>query len=290
MDQAERASRRLGAALVLASTVPFALSGVFTRLITADVWTVLAWRGFIGGLAVLAYVRWWQGGGPRARLGLAGWGLATVGSLASIAFLGAFRLTFVANVALIYAMSPFAAAALEWLFLRERVRGAVLRTALVTAFGVAIIVAGGLGAPHLLGDGVALAMMALFALYTVLIRVFRGVPAVTAAAASSLQLAALGSVVGAPLRVSGHDLAWLVAFGLSFALAVILWTEGARRIPAAETGLLGGAETPFAVLFAWVILAEVPPATTLFGGSIVLAAVLWRALADRRAAVSSSAR
>ena len=53
-DKAGQAAHRLGVALVLASTVPFALSGVFTRLITADVWVVLSWRGLIGGLATLA--------------------------------------------------------------------------------------------------------------------------------------------------------------------------------------------------------------------------------------------
>ena len=50
-----------------------------------------------------------RGRGPRAPFGWRGWVLATVGTLASIAFLGAFRLTYVANVALIYAMTPFAA-------------------------------------------------------------------------------------------------------------------------------------------------------------------------------------
>ena len=74
----------------------------------------------------------------------------------------------------------------------------------------------------------------------------------------------------------------LLAFGLSFAVAVILWTEGARRIPAAEAGLFGAAETPFAVLLAWALLAEVPPLTTFLGGTLVLAAVLARAWRDAR--------
>ena len=48
----------------------------------------------------------------------------------------------------------------------------------------------------------------------------------------------------------------IATFGLSFAAASILWTEGARFLPASESGLLGAAEVPLAILFAWLILAN----------------------------------
>ena len=72
----------------------------------------------------------------------------------------------------------------------------------------------------------------------------------------------------------------LVAFGGSWALAVILWTEGTRLVTAAESGLLGSAEVPFAVLFGWLILAEIPPAASVAGGAIVLLAVFCHAAFD----------
>jgi drug/metabolite transporter (DMT)-like permease len=275
-------SHRLGVILLVASTVPFALSGTFTKLITADLWSVLALRGIIGSALTLAYVRWARGQGPRVPFGWRGWVLASVGTLASIAFLGAFRLTYVANVALIYAMTPFAAAVLGWLILRERVRRGVMVAAAISLAGVAIIVAGGLGAPRLAGDATAVAMTLLAALYLVLIRLFRDTPAVLAGVASSVQLFAIGMIVADPLAMSAPDLARTAIFGASYALGFILWTEGARRVPAAEAGLLGGAETPFAVAFAWLFLAEVPPSATLIGGAVVLGAVIWRAVADAR--------
>ena len=55
----------------------------------------------------------------------------------------------------------------------------------------------------------------------------------------------------------------------------MLWTEGSRLIPAAEAGLLGSAEVPFAILFGWLFLAEFPPVASLLGGAIVLAAVMF---------------
>lgn len=273
-------ARRLGAALVLASTVLFALSGVFTRFITADVWSVLAWRGLFGGTLMLVYLG--ARGALRQPFGWRGWVLSAVNACASVTFLASFKLTYVANVALIYAVTPFAAAGFGWLLLRERVRREVLVASCLTLIGVGIIVAGGLGAPRAVGDGVAVGMMLLSGLYLVLIRAFAGTGVVLAGVVGSGLLIGFSFVVSDPLAISGADLGWAALFGMSFAGAFILWTEGARMIPAAEAGLLGGAEIPFAVLFAWVLLAEVPPQTTLAGGALVLAAVLWCAVRDAR--------
>lgn len=266
--------------------MPFALSGIFTRWISADLLTVLGWRGLFGSALTLAYIGWRGRGTAPMAFGWRGWVLASVGSLASLSFLGAFRMTFVANVALIYAITPFATAALGWLILREAVSRGVLVAAGLSLAGVAVIVSGGLGAPQGAGDAVALAMVALSALYVVLIRLFGGVDAVLAGVVSSLQLFAVALVLGAPFAISAHDLAWTAAFGLSYATGFILWTEGAQRVPAAEVGVLATAETPLASLFGWLMLAEVPPRTSLVGGGIVLAAVLWRGGADLMAARS----
>jgi drug/metabolite transporter (DMT)-like permease len=273
----ERAEHRLGVALVCASAVPFAMAGIFTRLIQADLWTVLVWRGLIGGVLIFAYARLHERG---LAMGWRGWTLAVVGGMASIAFLAAFRMTFVANVTLIYAMAPFAAAGLDRLIRGEKVRPEVLRAALLSVAGVVVIVGGGLGGVHLAGDFMALLMMGLFALYTVLIRAFPGAPLLTAAALSSLPPVAIGLVLGAPLSVGHGDVARLALFGLSFALAVVLFTEGARRTPAAEAGLYGGLEVPLAVGFAWLWLVEAPPALTLVGGVLVMGAVVWRGWRD----------
>lgn len=274
-----RASHRLGVLLICGSAIQFALAGIFTRLIAADLWTVLVWRGVIGGTLIWLYARRSERGRP---MGWRGWLLALVAGLASIAYLSAFRMTYVANVALIYAMAPFAAAALDRLIRGERVRPEVMRAALVSAAGVALIVLGGLGGGRIAGDLMALAMLGLFSLYIVLIRAFPGAPAMTAAALSALVPIAAGLAQGAGTGVARGDVPWLVAFGLSYALANVLFTEGARRIPAAEAGLYGGLEVPVAVVLAALALGELPPALTLIGGAVVMAAVLWRGVADLR--------
>ena len=233
----------------------------------------LAWYT---GLLIALYVAWQR---RRARtpqplsLGWRGWLMAATGALASIAFIAAFKNTYVANVAVIYAIAPFIAALLGWLIAGERARTKTLAAAVLSLTGVGMIVFSGLGTGQPLGDALALLMTFGSALYMVMIRKFRDTPAVWAGAMSGLILFVLGWFVTRPLAVSSYDAWLLAAFGASFALASVLWTEGARRIPAAEAGLLGSAEVPFAALFGWLFLTELPPGMSFAGGAVVLAAV-----------------
>lgn len=273
----------LGVLLVLASAVAFSLAGVMTKMVATDSWTVLCWRGLFSIPPIVIYVVWRDRTKPLGaifHLGWRGWTLATLGSLCSAAFIAAFKLTYVANVAVAYATVPFAAAALAWLALRETVRASTLLAAIGAFAGVVIMVSGGMGTGHLAGDLLAVLMTLGMAVYMVLIRVFRDTPVVLALAASSLQVFLAGWFLTDPLAVSAGDLVTLALFGLIFAFAAILLTEGTRLIPAAEAGLLGTAETPIAPLLAWLVLAEIPPPATFVGGGIVLAVVLAHALRD----------
>ena len=272
-----------GIALVALSAVVFSLSGVLTKMIEADGWTIACWRGLIGGLAVIAYVEFRRGNTPRRqafRLGPRGWILASVGSVASITFIYAFKLTYVANVAVIYATAPFFAAGLVWIAMREMAKGRTLVAGLLSLLGVTIIVSGGLGSGKLAGDLLAVAMTVGNAAYIVLIRKFADVPVVWAGGASALQLFVVGAIIGAPLDVSAADAALLACFGVAFAAAVILWTEGTRLIPSAQSALLGTVEIPCATLLAWIVLNEFPPHVAITGGAVIMAAVLWHAALD----------
>ncbi len=275
--------RSLGASLVLASAVLFSLSGILTKAIEAGSWTILTWRGLVGGTGIACYV--WLRNRRRPlsqvfRLGRDGWILAIVGGVGSITFIVAFKNTFVANVSVIYATVPFVAALLERAIRAEPIKRRTLHAAAITLVGVVIIVSGSLGSPNLDGDAVAVAMVVLNALYMVLIRTFRGTDPVLAGAASGPLLFLAGWIFTDPLDVNVRDAMLLVLFGLVFAGATVLWIEGTKLIPAAESGLLGSAETPIAIALAWLILSEVPPLASILGASIVLATVLAHAKAD----------
>ncbi len=83
---------KLGLTLVMLSTVLFGLSGIFTKIITADAWTILTWRGLFGAAIIGVYLYFKRRGEHKSfseYLGWRGWLLAAVGSLSSIAFIGA---------------------------------------------------------------------------------------------------------------------------------------------------------------------------------------------------------
>lgn len=279
----QRSPHLTGIVLVALSSVIFSVSGVLTKMIEADGWTIVCWRGLIGGLAVIAYVELRRGEQPRGqafRLGKRGWILASVGSVASIMFIYAFKLTYVANVAVIYATAPFFAAGLAWLAMREIAKGRTLIAGAFSLLGVVIIVSGGMGTGKLAGDLLAIAMTLGNAAYIVLIRKFADVPVVWAGGASALQLFVVGSLIGTPLDVSAQDAALLFFFGIAFASAVILWTEGTRLIPSAQSALLGTIEIPCATLLAWIVLSELPPVAAIIGGIVIVSAVSWHAAID----------
>lgn len=280
MYASSRTPHWLGPALVLSSAVLFSFSGVLTKAIDAGSWTILAWRGVIGAAGITTYV-WARNSGKPIRdvfqLGVQGWVLAVVGGIGSVTFIVAFKNTFVANVSVIYATIPFVAALLERVILGEHIRRRTLYAAAASVVGVLVIVSGSLGSPNVDGDAVALAMVGLNALYMVLIRTFDDTDPVLAGAASGPLLFIAGWFFVDPFDVSASDALLLIVFGLVFAGATVLWIEGTRLIPAAESGLLGSAETPVAIAMAWVILNETPPLASIIGAAIVLATVLLHA-------------
>ena len=283
-NQLERQkSQTVGVLCVLSSAALFAAAGTFTRSIEAGAWTIACWRGLVGAAIIAVYVLCRhrnQGWRQKLRLGADGWLLAVVGALSSIAFITAFKLTYVANVTVIYGTVTFMAAGLEWLIAGERTPRRTIATALVSLSGVVLMAgAGRVASASFLGDLFAILMTAGCALSMVLIRKFRDVPVVWTAAVSSLLLAFVSAFVSDPLSISAHDFWITCAFGVSYAFAVILWIEGTMRVTATESGLLGTAELPLAVFFAWLFLFERPPLASLAGGLIVLGAVLFHTMA-----------
>jgi drug/metabolite transporter (DMT)-like permease len=97
-------------------------------------------------------------------------------------------------------------------------------------------------------------------------------------------LAALGWAGVLPLTAStgdvrflGHPVSWAVpVLGLSLVAAVIAYIAGigaARRLGAKLASFVGMAEVLFAVLFAWLLLGQLPSAVQFLGGGFILAGV-----------------
>ena len=269
----------LGSILVVLSAVAWSTAGIFTKGVAADVWTVLLWRGLLAAGVMTAWLAWRRGRHGLAdwkHLGWAGWAAATVSSAATICFIAAFKNTAVANVAIIYATAPFAAAAIAWVWMRETPGLATLAAAGLCLAGVTVMVGGSAGTPDLTGDLLALGMTALMALMMVIMRRHSDRPMTLAVGpVSCLQLVAIAWVMGAHLDVTARELVLLAGFGVVHPSATVLLAEGVLRIRAAEAALIGALEVPLAPLWSLLILAEIARMPTVAGGAVVLVTLAW---------------
>jgi drug/metabolite transporter (DMT)-like permease len=280
--------RRTGIVLVVAAAIAWSTAPLFTRLLHYDSWTILFWRGVFGGGFIAAFLIVTQGrAGLRELTGMRanGWLVASLSTLGMVAFIPALQLTSVANVAIIIAAQPFAAAALAWIWFRETARLRTLLASLVTLGGVAIIVSGAAGAADIRGIGLACLMMFAIAAMTVAMRKHRETSMVAAAAMSNF----LGSLVSIPFAqgiasVSSLDLALLAMFGLlQVGLGLTLFALGSRLLPSGQASLIATLETPLMPFWVWLAFQEVPAFRALAGGALVMGAVLADIVGDSRA-------
>jgi drug/metabolite transporter (DMT)-like permease len=100
----------------------------------------------------------------------------------------------------------------------------------------------------------------------------------------AIALAALGWIGVLPLTATtgdvgflGHRVSWAVpVLGLSLVAAVIAYVAGigaARRLGAKLASFIGMAEVLFAILFAWLLLGQLPSAVQFLGGAFILGGV-----------------
>ncbi|HLG83254.1 MAG TPA: DMT family transporter [Bradyrhizobium sp.] len=272
--------RRIGTALVIAAAVAWSTAALFTRLLALDAWTILFWRGLFGGGLITAFHLLLQGrAGLRdlVRLGRGGWLVASLSTLGMVAFIPALQTTNVANVAVIIATQPFVAAALAWLWFRERARMETLLASLVALTGVAIIVSDAQSFADISGIGLACIMILAVSGMTVAIRRYRKTSMVAAAAMSNF----LGSLVSIPFAhdivgVTGHQVLVLAMFGCcQVALGLTFFTLGSRHLPSGQASLIGTLETPLMPFWIWLAFAELPTARAFVGGALVMGAVVF---------------
>lgn len=90
----------------------------------------------------------------------------------------------------------------------------------------------------------------------------------------------------APIHVAGADLSWWAGIGelalVAAAAAYLLGIVAARRLGSTVASFVGLTEVLFAVLFAWVLLGELPRPVQLAGGVLVLVGVVAVRLGEQR--------
>jgi drug/metabolite transporter (DMT)-like permease len=185
------------------------------------------------------------------------------------------------TAAMIVGVGPILIAVLAGLILKEGFPRMLIVGCVVAFAGAAVI--GYATARHVgLNGGVALALIAA-CLYAA------GVVAQKPALrnASPLQVTWLGCTVGMLVclpflpslvhqvgHASGSAIGWTVYLGvMPTAVAFLTWTFALARMPAGRLGATTYLAPPIAVVLAWLILGEVPPALAIPGGALCLVGV-----------------
>lgn len=280
-------ARRRGIVLVFVATILWSSAGFFARLLGhLDLWTMLSGRAFFGGLFMLvpAFLEWRRGVlGPRFGFGPASPLLVALSAIAIGCYVAALHATSVAEVMVIYATLPFVAAGLVFLVGGEKTTRRTLIAAGVAFAGVIVMVASAVGTGRLPGQIVAFAMTLAFALMIVIQRRYPALSMTSTNALAALAAAAAAYGLSPRPAVSAYDLAMLALFGLAtVCLAFFLFMEGAKHIPAAESGLITMLDVVLGPSWVYLAFGETPAPSAVVGGALVLGALVWRLAPEMR--------
>lgn len=285
-----------GLGLALLSAVTFATSGTFARsLIEAD-WSaeaaVVARVGIAALVLALPAALSLRGKWSVLRRNLASvgvFGLLAVAT-AQACFFNAVRYLPVGVALLLEYLGIVLVVGWMWLVHDQRPRRLTVAGSVAALLGLVFVLdltgAGRLDPVGVLwGLGAAIGLAGYFVLAA---RVDARLPSVAMAsggmAVGALVLLVLGLVGVLPLRATfgdvtfaGQRTSWLVPIaGLSLIAAVVAYLTGiaATRILGARlSSFVGLTEVMFAVLIAWLLLAELPTVVQLLGGTLIVAGV-----------------
>jgi drug/metabolite transporter (DMT)-like permease len=286
MNADASARHRLGLLLVALAAFFWSTSGIFVRLISADVMTMLFYRGIFSGSGVMLVYLLLEGKSGLLRLKslpLPIFAVAACSALSMISGIGSLRFTTIAESLIIYATVPFMTAGFAWVFVGERPGARTMIASAIALAGVAIMLKDASWDGSLFGKGLAVLMTLGMAAMTTIMRRHQSVPMLPAMGISAWLCSFVTFWFAAPLSISGQDLMLCALFGvIQNATGLVLYAIWSRKIPAAEATLIAALEVPFTPLWVWLFLGETPAGAVLVGGAVVMAALFGHILTEIR--------
>ena len=282
---AEPNRHRRAVALMFCAGLLWSIAGVFTRHVEqAPRWETTFWRSFfcaVAMLLILAVLHRRQAVEEVTRLGRVGLASGALWAVMFTGFMLALTQTSTANTLILTSISPLTASLFAWLLLGERVPARTWLLIGVAFAGILVMFGGEAGGGRMSGNLIALSVPLAAGLNFVLMRKSGARVNLIPAVLVGGLLSALATLPLAwPFLATPRDLATLALLGaLQLALPCALAVVAARSLSPTEVALIGLTECVFGPLWAWLGAGEVPGGHALFGGVLVLAALVMQALA-----------
>jgi drug/metabolite transporter (DMT)-like permease len=269
---------------MLIAPLLWSTAGVVTRhLEAAPAFEQVFWRSLFAFAFVLLALRRNPWKAVRAAGG-AGLFSGAMWAVMFTAFVVALSLTTTANTLVVMSVAPLLTAFLSFVILKEQVPVWTWLAAGAAAIGIAWMFHGGLSGGHLAGMLVALLIPLASASNLVALRASAArvdlLPAVMLGGALSCLIALPFAV---PFSASPRDLALLAFLGIfQLGLPCMLLVIACRVLAPAEVALLSLLEVVLGPLWAWLGAGEVPGSAVLYGGGIVVAALVLNEISTMR--------
>ena len=268
-------ARSRGVAYTALAAMAWSLAGILQRQLHMSLASQLAERAVFASLAVFAFVAVAERGQVvRAfrAIGRPGLVIAVLMAVSSGSFITALNDTTVADVMVIQALVPLAAALLAML-VGERVRPRTWVAMGVAVAGFAVM-AGAPSRPGLAGMTFSFVAMLSYASTIVIARHKSDVSMAPATCLSQVLVFAAFAPFAHITEMGGSNLGYVALMGVvQMGLALVLLSMGARLIPAAEVALIAQLENVLGPLWVWLAGIEHPSAPTIAGGIVVIGAV-----------------
>jgi drug/metabolite transporter (DMT)-like permease len=192
------------------------------------------------------------------------------------------------NAALVLAATPAFVALGGWVARIERIRSRGVLGIAVSFLGIALVIFGttapiGVGPATLFGDLLILGGCICWAAYTVLLKPYtHRVDAVQVAAITMAGGTVPLLVIAAPsiVRTEWSAVSLTVWGAIVFSgigalvIAYLCWYRGVRVLGPTRTAMYGNLQPVFALLFAWILLHEVPTAIQGLGAASIIGGLL----------------
>lgn len=294
--------RTLGAVLVVVSSTAFGSMALFGRWAQEDgtgTMTLVFLRFAIAAVLLVAVL-------AHRRLPVPGlrtlWPVMVMGGVGYVGQASCYFLALehadASLVALLLYLFPAFVTVLAVVFLRERPTVVTAAALTMSLAGTALVVGGGSGRP--LGIALAIGAAVVYSIYIVVGSVVTAevdplvvstVVCVTAAVVTGLivlTLAGTGHPQAFPATSRGWGSIAAIAV-IGTVIAILAFFAGLKRLGATATSVLSTIEPVVTVALATTLLGETLSAGQLVGGLLVLAAVIWLALSQRRPVAAAEA-